>query len=662
MAGPLTPVCVTSKPPRSLKPVPGTETSADSTETPASSRNQGAAIWNVNREGTGIYSIIVRSPRNEIEQSFIRFGRVKVQFFWDRVGKEDENSSCSVRVSQAWAGRSWGAMWIPRIGQEVIVEFLEGDPDRPIITGRVYNADQEVPYTLPDNGTRSTLLSRSSKGGGSANFNEIRFEDKKDSEQIFINAEKDMDLRVEKESREFVGANRHLIVKEDQKEKVEGSSHSEIVKNSNQKIGQDMSLKVDGNRQMEITGDQKEKFGGSLHSEIGAMFNQKVGANMSLNVGAELQEKSGVKFAHEAGAEIHLKAGASVVIEAGAELTLKVGGSFIRMNPAEISIQAPMVLINSGGAAGARGAARADNPQGRRPRTHPGEKRLRARGGGRAWSAPLPGGSVPPDNPTGVKRLATGRGPAVNQPRDAGMLQPRQDPPLRRQALLQPGIGVSRAQQLEGHHLGKPLAGPLRQIHDSHAPFTDLANQPVGPHPFQMRCARRRRVEAAQRPGRLVGGEQHLHLVQQRGVSAARAVEKRASLARVPVQRPVQQRLDALPPFRRHGCAAPLISRLSHARAATQSRFTVAGDVPSASAVCSTSMPAKKRHSTTRACRWFNRDRRASASSSATSSSGRVVAASMAFSIGTNPRSAPPSATRSRTSPIMCIGSSEAEA
>ncbi len=295
------------------------------------------------------------------------YGRVKVQFFWDRVGQSDEKSSCWIRVSQAWAGKNWGAMWIPRIGQEVIVEFLEGDPDRPIITGRVYNADQVVPYKLPDNGTRSTLLSRSSKGGESANFNEIRFEDKKGSEQIFINAEKDMDLRVEKESREFVGANRHLIVKEDQKEKVEGSSHSEIVKNSNQKIGQDMSLKVEGNRQMSITGDQKEKFGGSLHSEIGAMFNQKVGANMSLQVGAELQEKSGVKFAHEAGAEIHLKAGASVVIEAGAELTLKVGGSFISMNPAEISIQAPMVLINSGGAAGAGTGSSPQSPQAAQP-------------------------------------------------------------------------------------------------------------------------------------------------------------------------------------------------------------------------------------------------------------------------------------------------------
>ena len=103
-------------------------------------------------------------------------------------------------------------MWIPRIGQEVIVSFVEGDPDRPLITGRVYNADQMPPYTLPDNQTRSTFMSRVRRAAEAANYNEIRFEDKMGSEQIFINAEKDMDLRVENDSREFIGANRYLIV------------------------------------------------------------------------------------------------------------------------------------------------------------------------------------------------------------------------------------------------------------------------------------------------------------------------------------------------------------------------------------------------------------------------------------------------------------------
>src|SRR5208283_2427049 len=103
-----------------------------------------------------------------------KYGRVTVQFYWDRQGKKDEKSSCWIRVSQPWAGKTWGAMWIPRMGQEVIVDFLEGDPDRPLITGRVYNADEVVPYTLPDHQTVSTFQSRSSKGGGSANYNEFR--------------------------------------------------------------------------------------------------------------------------------------------------------------------------------------------------------------------------------------------------------------------------------------------------------------------------------------------------------------------------------------------------------------------------------------------------------------------------------------------------------
>ncbi len=239
-----------------------------------------------------------------------KYGRVMVQFFWDRLGKKDENSSCWIRVSQAWAGKNWGAMWIPRIGQEVIVEFLEGDPDRPIITGR--NAEQEVPYQLPDHGTRSTLLSRSSQEGGSANFNEIRFEDKKGSEQMFMNAERDMDVRVEQISREFVGKDRHLIVKGDQKEKVEGA----------------------------------------LHSQVGTSFNQKVGASMSLQVAEALNEKTGTVFAHQAGDVIHLKAGTHVVIESGLELTIKAGDAFINLGPDGVAISGPMVLINSGGAAG----------------------------------------------------------------------------------------------------------------------------------------------------------------------------------------------------------------------------------------------------------------------------------------------------------------------
>jgi type VI secretion system secreted protein VgrG len=149
-----------------------------------------------------------------------KYGRVKVQFHWDRYGKKNENSSCWIRVSSPWAGANWGAVALPRIGQEVIVDFLEGDPDQPIITGRVYNADQMPPYALPGNKTQSGMKSRSSLGGSASNFNEIRFEDKKGSEQVFVHGEKDMDTRVKNISREWIGADRHLIVTKDRNEQV----------------------------------------------------------------------------------------------------------------------------------------------------------------------------------------------------------------------------------------------------------------------------------------------------------------------------------------------------------------------------------------------------------------------------------------------------------
>ncbi len=134
-----------------------------------------------------------------------KYGRVKVQFHWDRFGKNDENSSCWVRVAQVWAGKNWGAIHIPRMGQEVIVDFLEGDPDQPIVTGRVYNADNMPPYALPDNQTQSGIKSRSTKEGAPDNFNEIRFEDKKGAEELYIHAERNFTRIVENDDSLKVG-------------------------------------------------------------------------------------------------------------------------------------------------------------------------------------------------------------------------------------------------------------------------------------------------------------------------------------------------------------------------------------------------------------------------------------------------------------------------
>ncbi len=286
----------------------------------------------------GPQTAVVVGPSGE-EIYTDKYGRVKVQFFWDREGKKNDQSSCWVRVSQPWAGKNWGSINIPRIGQEVIVEFLEGDPDRPIITGRVYNAEQMPPYTLPDNQTRTTFMTRSTKQGSSSNYNELRFEDKKGSEQVFLHAEKDMDVRVKNDSREYVANDRSLIVNGNQKEKVKGEQDIQISGDQNETVGGDASLNVTGNQ------------------------NVKTGQNMSLQVGQNLQEKSGQNYAHEAGMEIHLKAGMNVVIEAGMELTIQASGGFINIGPAGIAISGTLVLINSGGAAGSGSPSSPTDPK-----------------------------------------------------------------------------------------------------------------------------------------------------------------------------------------------------------------------------------------------------------------------------------------------------------
>jgi type VI secretion system secreted protein VgrG len=250
-----------------------------------------------------------------------KFGRVKVQFHWDRHGKVDSDSSCWIRVGQAWAGNRWGMMFIPRIGMEVIVEFLEGDPDQPIITGCVYNPETMPPYDLPAEKTKMTIKSNSSKGGNG--FNEIRFEDKKGKEQIFIHAEKDEDIRVENNATETIIANRHLSVGVNQYETV----------------GKDKHLKVGG--------DKNEDIGGSL----------------SLTVGANFQETTGKKHAIDAGNEIHLKSGKTVVVEAGNQLTLKCGPAFITLKKdGTITIKGSKVLINSGGMTGSGSGSSPDAP------------------------------------------------------------------------------------------------------------------------------------------------------------------------------------------------------------------------------------------------------------------------------------------------------------
>jgi len=296
-------------------------------------------------------------PGTDGEEIWVdKYGRVVVLFPWDR----KTACSCWVRVSQDWAGQGWGSITIPRVGQEVIVSFIEGDPDRPIITGRVYNATQTVPYTLPDNQTRSTFMTRSSKGGSSSTYNELRFEDKTGSEQVFFRSQKDFDNYVVNDTREWIGNNRSLIVTKDQMESVGGDRHEQITGKNIVKIGGDRqeqlganeTITIGGNRNEKVSGNHVETISGDLNSNISGNLNQKIGSTLSLQVGENLYEKSGTNYAHQAGEQIHLKAGMTIVLEAGTEICLKVGGNYIDINPAGVSIVGTMVMINSGGSAG----------------------------------------------------------------------------------------------------------------------------------------------------------------------------------------------------------------------------------------------------------------------------------------------------------------------
>ena len=206
----------------------------------------------------GTQTAIVVGPAGE-EIYTDEYGRVKVQFHWDRLGTSDENSSCWIRVSQNWAGKRWGAIFLPRVGQEVIVDFLEGDPDRPIITGRVYNGDNPTPYGLPANKTQSGIKSQSSKGGDYRNFNELRFEDKKDSEEVYFHAEKDFNRVVENNDSLRVGfdkqspGNQSVAIHNDRTVTV---GHDQMFS-----VGHDQTITVDHDESITIGHDQTTGIG-----------------------------------------------------------------------------------------------------------------------------------------------------------------------------------------------------------------------------------------------------------------------------------------------------------------------------------------------------------------------------------------------------------------
>jgi len=246
-------------------------------------------------------------------------GRVKVQFHWDRMSEADDTSSCWIRVGQMWAGKNWGGMFVPRIGNEVVVEFIDGDPDRPLITGSVYNAVSAPPYDMSSRPTLTGIKTISSKGG--EGFNEIRFEDKKDEEEIFIHGQKNLDIGVENDRRELVGNDRHLIVQKDKYDHVQNNRHEKVDADHMEEIGKDRHLKVAGKEAKEVAGSLSL----SVDGDVIQVFKANAGMEVSDDLGLTAN---------------------NVVITGMTSITLEVGGSSIVVDSSGVTLTGSTVTLD----------------------------------------------------------------------------------------------------------------------------------------------------------------------------------------------------------------------------------------------------------------------------------------------------------------------------
>ncbi|OEC34825.1 type VI secretion system secreted protein VgrG [Pseudomonas cuatrocienegasensis] len=300
-----------------------------------------------------------------------QYGRIKVQFPWDRDGKNDETSSCWVRVVLPWSGKGFGMQFIPRIGQEVIVTFIDGDPDRPLVTGCVYNGDNALPYALPANQTQSGIKTNSSKGGGG--FNELRFEDKKDAEELFLQAQKDMKVNVLNDSTATIGHDETLTVQNARTRTVKegdetitlekgkrtvtiqtGSDTLDVKDSRTVKVGADQTHstggnythKVSGNYELTVDGNLTIKVTGTLTLQSGGNFTAKSDQNLTTQAGMALTDKAGTSLTNQAGTSLDNKAGTTLTNDAGISLTNKAAAEQTVDGGGMLTLKGGLVKVN----------------------------------------------------------------------------------------------------------------------------------------------------------------------------------------------------------------------------------------------------------------------------------------------------------------------------
>ena len=302
----------------------------------------------------GPHTAVVSGPKGE-EIWTDKYGRVKVQFPWDRYGKNDENSSCWIRVSSPWAGSNFGGVQIPRIGQEVLIEYINGEVNRPIITGRVYNENQMPPWDLPANATQSGYLTRSSKGGGYDNANAIRFEDKKGAEQLWLHAEKDQLTEVEHDEDKWVGHDRRKTIDHDETTKVghdrtETVVHNETItigvdrtetvgsnetiaigQNRTETVGANETVTIAGNRAVTIAQNKSETIAMAKAETIGLAKALVIGGGYQIAVGAAMNTTVAAAQAEQVGQSKSVDVGKSFSNTAGDQYSVTTGDSNLMM-------------------------------------------------------------------------------------------------------------------------------------------------------------------------------------------------------------------------------------------------------------------------------------------------------------------------------------------
>ncbi|HTS48077.1 MAG TPA: type VI secretion system tip protein TssI/VgrG [Bryobacteraceae bacterium] len=341
-------------------------------------------------------AFVVGPPGEEIYTD--EWGRVRVKFHWDRrKGDENGNSSCWIRVMQPWGGPRYGHIWIPRVGMEVIVTFLEGDPDRPLITGCVYHQNNRPPYPLPANKEWSGVKTRSTKGGTQDNYNEIRLVDSMGQELFRMQAERDLHIFVKNDRSEYILNDRFLDVGNDKHERIENNKYTDVSGDFQENIDGKVKVQIGDDATLAISGDQTEEVEGDKNITVDGDFAEDIQGDTSIHNEGDLDQQVDGDGRITVTGDLHIKSSGKLILEADGGLTVKCGDAFFDINDGIITIQGKKILLNCGGSADDADAADPDDPDTPEDFDNPDDPRFQSPAG----DFPLPDKETPePDAST----------------------------------------------------------------------------------------------------------------------------------------------------------------------------------------------------------------------------------------------------------------------